>query len=157
MSTAQAFIVTGKLRVSTSQLPENHFFCNTPRKKTLRSYYTTRMTHCLAIIVSKFLLTATMCKKSWPQLSSCMQTNDEGDKVALLIEEIIRVIWVKVFFWTVTKCNSVVNTKLPTKGASLKLSLNRESSQIYCCRDVPIFVFLKGSTFLCKIHLTKHF
>lgn len=47
-----------------------------------------------------------------------MKTNDEGDNVALLIEEIIRVIWVKVFFWTVTKCNSVVNTNLPMQGTN---------------------------------------
>lgn len=59
-----------------------------------------------------------MCKKVG---HSCL-------KVSLLIEEIIRVIWVKVFFWTVTKCNSVVNTKLPMQRTSLKLTQGVQSN-----------------------------
>lgn len=90
-------------------------------------------------------------QKSRSQLFSCMQTNDEGDKVARLIEEIIRVIWVKVFFWTVTKCNSVVNTKLPTQGTSLKLTQGVQSNILQICSHFCVLerfhIFMQNSLY----------
>lgn len=84
-------------------------------------------------------------QKSWSQLSSCMQTTDERDKVALLIEEIIRVIWVKVFFWTVTKCNSVVNTMLPMQGVQSNILL--QSTCFHFCVLERFHIFMQNSLY----------
>lgn len=78
------------------------------------------------IIVSKFAASDNV-QKSWSQLVAWRQMMREIMWLFWL-RRLSESFWVKAFFCTVTKCNSVVNTKLPMQGTGLKLTQGVQSN-----------------------------